>query len=202
MANDKTRIKHFMIGAGVQIGAKALTDIGSSNLSGWQDFTEYNISFVDWILDILFPVALGGIGFVTKKQSLKDMALGAGVAGIAEFLNVLGSHNYLVLNAKASARPLGDSSPGVIGAPDVAHTYASPAGRYAAPGTHSPSYAYGTKIAVAGSVAHPSGYSGMQGAGNYGSVASLPIDNPMGRTAPDVPFDVFLLVGGQGGKHH
>jgi hypothetical protein len=172
----------------------------------------------------IFPFILGTLGFVgafgyTKKDSMIQNILLFGAAasvgfGIAE-LTSWGTFKAASASARASPYPmsaalgpsssnrtLGDNARGITGAPDVAYTYSSPAGRFAQAGTHSSSYAYGTKIAVSNSIAHPSGQGGL-GGGNYGtSAAALPIDNPIGRTAPEVPFDVFLLIGGQGGKHH
>lgn len=180
----------------------------------------------------LFPFLLGTLGFIgaygyTKKEGIARNVLLFGSAaaigfGIAE-LTSWGTFN--AASASASVARSGYLSPqtqarlGTVLSPPTEAGYPvhQPSGRYAVMGTHSPSYMLGEKISVPSSMHLPS--SQFEGMGTYGPTtsaglgqsygsgmgnytASLPIDNPLGRTAPDVPFDVFLLVGGQGGKHH
>jgi hypothetical protein len=121
MPND--RIKHIMYGAGLQIGTKTVSNVawdyaqkqGMGNPAPWWYIPDGlgGLPFDDVVLDLGLPAALGIAGIAMKKQKLKDMALGAGLTGIATILHVFLSNTakypWLPFQASASA-PQSDNS--------------------------------------------------------------------------------------------
>ena len=104
-------LKYTLMGAGVQLTAKTASSLGYYYLKsqGWTDAQInatgwYNSipgvgamapSVDDWVLDLGLPAGLYLGGKLLEKRSsakanmLKDMALGAGLTGIATFMHDL-----------------------------------------------------------------------------------------------------------------
>lgn len=97
MAND--RIKNVLEGAAIQVIPKSASHMGCNYLVKqgvncaekvpWLYSSVGGLPLDDLLLDLLLPGVIAVAGIATKKQEVKDMAVGAGLTGLGTFLNVL-----------------------------------------------------------------------------------------------------------------
>jgi hypothetical protein len=113
LLNEK--IKHVMYGAGLQLSTKFASSAIWNNAQ--KQTTPYNPApawyqpvygypLDDVVLDLGLPAVLGIVGIATKKQMIKDMAIGAALSGLGTFLQVFmnrtSMYPWLPFRAQAS----------------------------------------------------------------------------------------------------